>query len=385
MKLVNAMRLIGALAAGVVLSLFTATASAAGVGTPSGTTISNLATVNYQVNSISQNPVGSSPTGNSSGAGTATTFVVDTKLALLVQTVDTGDVSVTPGQSGAVLVYKVTNNGNSTVGVNFATIQETTGTASPFGGNNDDFDPTAISVFVSKNNTSTYVPANDTLSSYGQLASGSFNYVFIVSNIPVAQVDGDVAVEALEAFEANTGAAGYSAAGTTISTDNSGAAWTPGAVQTIFAEAAGSDTAANSGKSSSRDAYLVKSAKLTITKTSAVVSDPTGDAIPHAIPGAVMKYTITVNNSGSTAASAITLADSIQAMVTAGSLAYKAGTITLADPNVSGGTPQTCADGGSTFGSDTCSFTSGTNTVNALINSLTNGQTATVTFQVTIQ
>ena len=32
----------------------------------------------------------------------------------------------------------------------------------------------------------------------------------------------------------------------------------------------------------------------------------------------------------------------------------------------------------------TCSFTSGTNTVNALINSLTNGQTATVTFNVTI-
>src|SRR5579859_6437167 len=102
MKLVNTVRLAGAMLAGVVLSLFTGTAFAAAVGTPTGTSISNLATVNYSVNSIAQTPVGSSPTGNSSGAGTATTFIVDTKLALLVQTIDSADVAVTPGQATAV-------------------------------------------------------------------------------------------------------------------------------------------------------------------------------------------------------------------------------------------------------------------------------------------
>ncbi|HEV2112489.1 MAG TPA: hypothetical protein VGT99_14125, partial [Gammaproteobacteria bacterium] len=220
-----------------------------------------------------------------------------------------------------------------------------------------------------------------------QLASGASNFVFVVSNIPASQVDADVAVEALVGQVAAAGASATygTAPGANITTDQAGSAWTPGTVQTIFADAAGTDDVANDGKSSSRDAYLVKSAKLTITKTSSVVSDPTGDAIPHAIPGAVMKYTITVANTGTTAASAITLADSINAMVTAGSLAYKASSITLADPNVSGGAPQACADGGSTFGSDTCSFTAGTNTVNAVINTLTTGQTATVTFQVTIQ
>ena len=387
MKLVNTVRLAGALVAGVVLSLFAGTASAAPVGTPSGTTVSNLATVNYSVNSVAQTAVGSSPTGNSSGAGTATTFLVDTKLVLLVQTIDSADVAVTPGQTGAILVYKVTNNGNSTQGVSFTTIQEATGTANPFTGGTDNFDPTSISIFVSKNNTSTYVPANDTASSIPQLASGASNFVFVVANIPASQVDADVAVEALVGQEAAAGASATygTAPGANITTDQSGSAWTSGTVQTIFADAAGTDDVANDGKSSSRDAYLVKSAKLTITKTASVVSDPTGDAIPHAIPGAVMKYTITVANSGTTAATGITLADSVQAMVTAGSLAYKANSITLADPNVSGGAVQTCADTGSTFGSDTCSFTSGTNTVNALINTLSNGQTATVTFQVTIQ
>ena len=385
MKLVNTVRLTGAMLAGVLLSLFSATSFAA--NTASGTTISNLATVNYSVGGISQTAIGSSSTGNSSGAGTATTFLVDDKLLLTVTTNDAADVNVTPGQTGAILVYKVTNNGNATQGVTFTTVQEANGTANPFAGGVDNFDPTSVQVFVSKNNTATYVPANDTASSIPQLAAGASNFVFIVSNIPASQVDADVAVQALVAqVAAAGGSATYGTApGANITTDQSASVWTPGTVQNIFADAAGTDDNALDGKHSSRDAYLVKSAKLTITKTSSVVSDPTGDATPHAIPGAIMKYTITVANSGTTAATSISLADSIQAQVTAGNLVYKTNSITIADPNVSGGATQACTDAGSTFGSDTCSFTVGTNTVNALINTLTNGQTATVTFQVTIQ
>jgi hypothetical protein len=383
MKLVNTVRLTGAMLAGVLLSLFSATSFAA--NTAASTSITNLATVNYSVGGVSQTPIGSSSTGNTSGAGTPTSFLVDDKLLLTVTTVDTADVAVTPGQTGAVLVYKVTNNGNATQGVILSTIQEANGVANPFTGGVDDFDPTAITVHVSQNNTATYVPANDTATGISQLAAGASAFVFIVSNIPSSQVDADVAVEALAGQVAATGTAGYANPPGAAVADQSGSAWTPGTVQNIFADAAGTDDIALDGKSSSRDAYLVKSAKLTITKTASVVSDPTGDATPHAIPGAVMQYTITVVNSGTTAASSITLADSIQAMVTASDLAYKANSITIKDPNVSAGATQACTDAGSTFGADTCSFTSGTNTVNALINTLTNGQTATVTFQVTIQ
>lgn len=389
MKLVNTVRLTGALLAGVVLSLFAGTASATPVGTPSGTTVSNLATVSYSVNSISQPSIGSSSTGNSSGAGTATTFLVDTKLNLVVTTVDSAEVAVTPGQTAAVMVFQVSNQGNSTQGVNFSTVQEATNTADPFNAAlKDDFDPTSPTVHVSAANSATYNATNDTASSLFSLASGATNYVFIVSNIANTQLDGDIAVEALVGTVAATGGSYSAGAGASITSDQSASAWTPGTVQQIFADAAGTDDVAKDGKSSSRDAYLVKSAKLTITKTASVVSDPTGDATPHAIPGAIMKYTITVANTGTTAATGITLADSIQAEVTAGSLAYKASTITLQDPNVNGGAQLACADAGSSggsFGSDTCSFTSGTNTVNALIATLSNGQTATITFQVTIQ
>ncbi|MBO9712192.1 hypothetical protein [Sphingomonas sp.] len=41
---------------------------------------------------------------------------------------------------------------------------------------------------------------------------------------------------------------------------------------------------------------LLAASPLTITKTSSVVSDPTGQLFPKAIPGAVVDYTITVAN-----------------------------------------------------------------------------------------
>ena len=390
MKLVNTVRLTGALLAGVVLSLFAGTASAAPVGTPSGTTVSNLATVSYSVNSISQPSIGSSSAGNTSGAGTATQFVVDTKLNIVVTTVDSAEVAVTPGQTAAVTVFQVTNQGNSTQGVNFSIVQGVTNTTvDPFNAAlKDNFDPSSSTVHVSAANSATYNGTNDTASSLFSLASGSSNYVFIVSNIANTQVDGDIAVVSLVGTVAATGGSYAAGAGASIASDQSGSAWTPGTVQQIFADAAGTDDSALDGKSSSRDAYLVKSAKLTITKTASVVSDPTGDATPHAIPGAVMLYTITVANTGTTAATAITLADSLSAEIAATHLAYNANSITLQDPNVNSGNPLSCADSGSSggsFGSDTCSYTSGTSTVNALINTLGNGQSAIITFKVTIQ
>ncbi len=395
MKLVNTVRLAGALLAGVALSLFAGTASAAAVGTPTGTPITNLATVSYTVNSVSQTPIGSSSTGNTSGAGTATSFVVDTKLNIVVTTIDTQEVTVTPGQVAAVMVFQVSNQGNSTQGVNFTTVQEpSVTTADPFNVTlKDDFDPSSETVFVSQGNTNTYNSTNDTAHSLFSLASGSSNYVFIVSSIANTQLDGDIAVEALVGTVAATGATYAAGAGLSIASDQHALTWTPGTAQQIFADAAGTDDIALDGKSSSRDAYLVKSAKLTIMKTAAVVSDPTcnaacvtGGGVAHAIPGAVMKYTITVANTGTTAATGVTLADSLQAMIVTNTyLTYNANSITLADPNVSAGAPQSCLDSGSTFSSDTCSYTTATNLVNAVIASLTNGQTATVTYQVTIK
>lgn len=399
MKLVNAVRLTGALVAGVVLSLFAGTASAAPVGTPTGTTISNLATVAYSVNGVSQASIGSSAAGNTSGAGTATTFVVDTKLSLVVTTVDSSEVLVAAGQTGAVLVYQVTNNGNSTQGINFSTVQEATNTLDPFNAAlKDDFDPTSPTVWVSSSNVNTYNSATDTSHSLFSLASGSSNYVFIVSTVPAGQVNGDIAVEALVAQEAATGANYAAGAGAGITTDQSGSAWTPGTAQQIFydtAGGAGDGDAANDGKASSRDAYLVRVAALTITKgTPVVLSDPTGDAIKHAIPGAVMQYTVTIANAATARlnASSITLTDALPANTSWGTSG--AGTMTVATPGVNSGNPLSCPDGSVTTGTvtggvpytaDSCDFNKTTaNTITVSGITLKPGDTTTIVYTVTI-
>ncbi|HEV2333226.1 MAG TPA: hypothetical protein VGV16_08695 [Gammaproteobacteria bacterium] len=399
MKLVNAVRLTGALVAGVVLSLFAGTASAAPVGTPTGTTISNLATVAYSVNGVSQASIGSSAAGNTSGAGTATTFVVDTKLSLVVTTVDSSEVLVAAGQTGAVLVYQVTNNGNSTQGINFSTVQEATNTLDPFNAAlKDDFDPTSPTVWVSSSNVNTYNSATDTSHSLFSLASGSSNYVFIVSTVPAGQVNGDIAVEALVAQEAATGANYAAGAGASITTDQSGSAWTPGTAQQIFydtAGGAGDGDAANDGKASSRDAYLVRVAALTITKgTPVVLSDPTGDAIKHAIPGAVMQYTVTIANAATARlnASSITLTDALPANTSWGTSG--AGTMTVATPGVNSGNPLSCPDGSVTTGTvtggvpytaDSCDFNKTTaNTITVSGITLKPGDTTTIVYTVTI-
>lgn len=61
---------------------------------------------------------------------------------------------------------------------------------------------------------------------------------------------------------------------------------------------------------------LVAAAPLTVVKTASVVSDPTGQLFPKAIPGAVVDYTITISNPGSnfsTTVKTVTFQDEIPA------------------------------------------------------------------------
>ena len=398
MKLVTRVKLSGTLLAGVLLTLASVAANAA--GTTAGTTISNQATVNYSVGGVSQSAIGSSPAGNTSGAGSATTFVVDDKLVLTVTKQDASLVSVTPGQTTAILVFKVTNAGNATQGVTFSDVQEATGTADPFGGaTTDDFNATSPSVYVSSSNSATYNSGSDTASSIPQLAAGSFAYVFVVASIPNTRVNGDMAVNGLIAQVAAAGASATygSSPGSNITTDDSAAAWTPGTQQNIFADAAGTDDSALDGKASDRDAWLVSSASLTNTKSVTVVSDPTGAATPHAIPGAVMKYTVTVVNAASATANAsgVSIADDLSSQIPT-NLGWNTGTLTVTTPGVNSGSAFTCADSGATATSQaatgsgytavTCDYnitTATSVTVSGV--TLKPGDTATIVYMVLIQ
>ena len=80
----------------VAMSAAIGTGTVHAAGTASGTSINNLSTLNYSVGGVAQPAIGSSPTGNTSGAGTVTTFVVDNRVNVTVATTDSAFVSVVP-------------------------------------------------------------------------------------------------------------------------------------------------------------------------------------------------------------------------------------------------------------------------------------------------
>lgn len=281
----------GVLVAAVML-LWAAPQGALAAGTASGTSIANTATVDYQVGGVDQDPI-TSP---------AATFVVDTSLDLSVA-YQGAAVNVVPGAQDQVLTFEVTNDGNATQDFSLDAINKAAG---------DDFDTTGVTIFVESGATAGYQAAQDTATYIDELAADASKIVYIVSDIPLTTVNGNDAILDLEAQVAVGGSA--AAQGADITTDDSGIADNPATVQTVFADGAGPADVANDGKASDDGTYTVVTAALTVTKTATVISDPVnGTTNPKAIPGAVIEYEITVENTGSSDATSVTVTDSIPA------------------------------------------------------------------------
>ena len=340
--------------------------NAQAANTAAGTDITNIATINFEVSGIPQPPQDSN----------TVTFKVDRKVNLTVSRTDVSIVQVTPGQTAAVLTFSVKNEGNDTFDYTLQAIAEATGTADPFGGaNNDNFDGTGVAVYVETAGGAGYQAASDTDTSISSLAAEGIKTVYVVVNIPNSQVNNDVAVYALKA--AATGV-----------TETAGAD-TPGTVDTVFADAAGTDDGARDAAHSARNAFKVKTAVLTVAKSSLVISDPmNGSTNPKAIPGAVVEYTVTVSNAaGATAtASNIALTDNLNAEITAGKIAFNTNAyaaargVRVTAPNINGGAAKDLTNASS---DDEGDFSANTVTVSGI--ALAPGESATVKYQVVIQ
>lgn len=334
----------------IALSSLGALQSAYAVGTPSGTTISNQATVSYSVGGVSQTPITSA----------AAQFVVDSRIDLTVTEVSTNATQTTPGQIDVVTSFRVSNTGNSTQGYQLAVVNET-GTV--VFTQTDNQDVANLRIFVD-NGDSVY-GAGDTATNIDSLitdADGESVVVFVLANIPVAATNGQYANVRLTARAAVPGSNGA-----TLETQMSGAD-NPAAVDIVFADA-GRDA-----MESAADQYAIVSAALTVTKTAGVVSDPfnLNGADRKAIPGAVVQYTIIVTNgSTTTAATGVELSDQIPTNTTyvPGSLTLNAAALTDSGAD---------ADAGRFENAPTPRVVVGAAAIAA------NGGTATVTFQVTI-
>ncbi len=272
-------------------------------GTPSNTTISNTATINYDVGTISQTPVDSP----------ATTFVVDNKVDLTVATTDGSAVTVTPGSNQAggvynVLTFTVTNDGNTTQDYALSYVAVATGGSTRFAGLTDDaFNMTNVNIFVEEGTTAGYQFGVDAVSSIDALAMDTTVTVYIVADTLLAQTNGQYASYHLVATTHTDTGAGLGP----VTANQAGDVYNPNTVQVVWGDTAGSNDAALDGAHSSQDDYLVDSAALTVTKTSVVASDPFASAVPKAVPGAVVTYSVQVTNNGGVIATSVVIEDEI--------------------------------------------------------------------------
>lgn len=431
MKTFKTMRLAGLLLLGLSALLNTQMVFA-----NAGDTISNRAVIDYSVLGVNQEDIESSPTGNSVpgvGNGTSTTFVEDRMINFtVVEAGVAGYTTVAPGQTNAVLAFTVTNLSNSTQDFLLAALDTDRDTHN--GGVADNFDTTAApQVFVESGATAGFQTAQDTGVFIDELAEGASATVYIVGNIPAGVTNTQAAGYALVAQIAAGGAATVQGAAITNDDNNNvspagtysnGAtvvaagtanniADNPATVQVVFNDPAGaavedrdSGNAAQdvvrNGQHSDSDAYQVSAATLTVTKTSAVISDPVnGTTNPKAIPGAIVEYTVTiVNAAGGGTAQSVAVSDSLNAEITAipPRLAYETGSYNAQGTCPGGGAPNPCGilvtapdiNGGAAQAvtntnadADSGDFTA--NVVNMNTGNLDAGESATVRFRVQVQ
>lgn len=285
-------------ATGLSVMLACAATPAFAEGTAAGTQITNTVTLRYKVATVDQDEV------------TATnTFTVDRKVNLTVTEVGTATTSVAPGQTGAYTTFMVTNKSNATLDLQLAATQLAGGTAAH--GGTDNFDVSNLSIYVDSDDNGVLDIGSDATASFlDEIAAEGSRRVFVVGDVSLARVNGDVAGVRLTAAAHEAGTEGSMG----LRVEATEGANTEG-VDTVLADAAGDGNVAGDGAHFAGDDFTVSAATLTVTKTSRVISDPVnGTTDPKMIPGATVEYCIIVaNGAGSATATDISITDVLPA------------------------------------------------------------------------
>jgi hypothetical protein len=340
-------------------SVLAATAFAASpafaAGTTAGTSVTNSVTLDYKIGGIDQNQVTASDT-----------FTVDRKVSLTVSEIGTTSTTVTPGQTGAVTSFTVSNASNAPLDFALAATQLSGGTAAH--GGTDNYNVTGLKVYADTNTNGNYDPGTDQEVTYlDQVAADTSRTVFIVADIPLGRATNDVAGVRLTATAAEATATGT--LGATV-TQTSGA--NTSGVDTVFADTAANGNVARDGIHFAEDDYKILAASLTAIKTSRVISDPfNGTTEPKMIPGAVVEYCIAVaNGAGSATAGAINISDTLP-----GETTYDSAFGIKLNGTVTG---STCNADGTAGGSYAAGIVSGT------LTDMAGGVTRTLVFRVSV-
>ena len=315
----------------VVAALSGVSTAANAAGTTAGTAIDNTASVGFKVGGTDQTAVNSN----------TASFLVDLKVSFtLTRIATTTYASSNDGAAMTVAGYTITNTGNApmsyaihTPDLSVATGQTVAVSSlatTPVNPVTDTINAPAntLTYWASADTTldagDTNISANTksagvtTTSTLGNLvaADGTLNIFVQMPDSGFVGVDGDIAaiLSTVYGYQAEVSSAlvdldksnNDPTDGTT--TDDNGAANVNSTVEIVYA-----DTGANNTETMN-DAVELVFPKISVVKTSVVISDPiNGTTNAKAIPGAVVEYTLSAQNTGRAAADNVTLSDAIPA------------------------------------------------------------------------
>lgn len=302
MKNFKLKRLLGLAFIGCLSALNASTVFAA-----AGDTISNTASLDYNVGGVAQ----------TTATGTVA-FVEDNLVNFTVAWVDGANVPVAAGATGQMLTFEVTNNGNGAQDFALTAINALIA---------DGFDVTPASISVVVDDPAGASPgvydAGDTATFIDELAPLGVIQVYVFADIPTPLAAALLANVTLTAeVRAGDPAGATGALGAVLSDDS--AAADNATEQNVLNDAAGiAPDVAKDGLHSVNGIYEVVAANLSVAKVVNTLWDPVnGNVNPKAIPGAIVQYTITITNAaGGASATLTTLSDALQA-VAAGSLSF---------------------------------------------------------------
>lgn len=288
------------LAAALTLPLAVAQ-SALAAFTPAGTNIINSAELTYTVGTLPQPKTTA-----------ATNFNVDRKVNFNVTYVPVTFVDVLPGSTDQALKFTVTNQGNDVQDFDLTGVQLTGGNVF---GSPDTIDATSFRLYKDDGNGSFDSGDTDITGTHylDEVAADQTVTVYLVGDFLTPQVNANVAGVSLSAkayYGHGAGSLGGNIPGG-AATDTNGVV-AGNTIYTVFADVADSQ----GNLELVYGAFRIAAPVLTVTKQSTVIWDPVNfNATPRSIPGAYVKYTITIANDAAALAPATlaTIVDNLNA------------------------------------------------------------------------
>lgn len=340
-----------------VLALLCSGAPAIAAGTQAGTNIANTVTITYDVGGAVQTPP----------PVTGDTFKVDRKVIFDVYATDTATTDVTPNTNDQILAYELENTSNDTLDFDL-TVANAANSFVPTNGGVDNYDALNIEYCIdySFNGACDSGEVWGTTANVDDLDPDQSVYILVRGDFPSSAPNAAVSAVTVTAVGLDINGAAL--------TDDSGDADDAAVVQNVFA-----DTDENNTETAD-DNYVVEAAVLAVAKLSRVVSDPINGVSPNAkaIPGAIVEYCITVDNSGLADASNVAITDNL-AQIAPSATYYATYTPLNGGTGVTGGVCD--ADGTAAGGA----YNGGTNTISSVLTTVPKGEMRTLIFQVKIQ